>query len=205
VTRKSEPIVSATEKAKETARVATPPQVEVATDLFDMLSMEDGPAESGSEATSSDDLWAGFQSGGETSATGTTTPPKPADNKVKSPSEIEDLFKEPPPISQQNESGKPQKDVKVAHPTVISLARHARNLESLDLSFCREMTNEALGLIADSCSSLKTLNLFGCTQITKVFTDGHSNEGVKIIGLVESQILKNIEAVELLPLRYSTT
>lgn len=41
-------------------------------------------------------------------------------------------------------------------------------------------------------------------QITKVFTDGHSNEGVKIIGLVESQILKNIEAVELLPLRYSS-
>ncbi|GKD46066.1 hypothetical protein Tco_1270711, partial [Tanacetum coccineum] len=112
VTRKSEPVVSATEKAKETARVATPPQVEVATDLFDMLSMEDGPGESRSQATSLDDLWAGFQSGGETSVTGTTTPPKPADNKAKSPSKIEDLFKEPPPISQQNESRKPQKDVK---------------------------------------------------------------------------------------------
>ncbi|PWA49707.1 arf GTPase activating protein [Artemisia annua] len=111
VTRKSEPAVSAAETAKETARVSTSPKVEVATDLFDMLSMEDGPAESGSEATSSDDLWAGFQSGGETSATGTTNPPKPADNKAKSPSEIEDLFKEPPPISQQN-AGKPQKDVK---------------------------------------------------------------------------------------------
>ncbi|GJT29729.1 leucine-rich repeat, cysteine-containing subtype protein, partial [Tanacetum coccineum] len=92
----------------------------------------------------------------------------------------------------------------VAHHTAISLAKHARNLESLDLSFCREMTNEALGLIADSCSSLKMLKLFGCTQLTSVFTDGHSNEGVKIIGLVESQILKNIEAVELLPLRYSS-
>ncbi|PWA83776.1 Leucine-rich repeat, cysteine-containing subtype [Artemisia annua] len=92
---------------------------------------------------------------------------------------------------------------KVAHHTAISLAKHARNLETLDLSFCREMTNEALGLIADSCLSLKTLKLFGCTQITNVFTEGHSNEGVKIIGLVESQILKNIEAVELLPLRYS--
>nr|GEU96733.1 ARF GTPase activating protein [Tanacetum cinerariifolium] len=94
---------------------------------------------------------------GETSATGTTNPPK--HNKAKSPSEIEDLFKEPPPISQQNGSGKPKKDVKsdimslfekVAHHTVISLARHARNLESLDLSFCRQMTNEALGLIADT-------------------------------------------------------
>ncbi|GJR01151.1 leucine-rich repeat, cysteine-containing subtype protein [Tanacetum coccineum] len=92
----------------------------------------------------------------------------------------------------------------VAHHTVISLARHARNLESLDLSFCREMINEASGLIADRCSSLKTLKLFGCTKITNVFTYGHSNEGVKIIGLVESQILKNIEAVELIPLRYSS-
>nr|GEV19105.1 probable ADP-ribosylation factor GTPase-activating protein AGD5 [Tanacetum cinerariifolium] len=112
VTRKSEPAVRTAETAKETARVSTPPKVEVATDLFDMLSMEDSPAESGSEATSSDDLWAGFQSGGETLATGATNPPKPADNKAKSPSEIEDLFKVPPPVLQQNGSGKPQKDVK---------------------------------------------------------------------------------------------
>jgi DNA repair protein RAD7 len=38
-------------------------------------------------------------------------------------------------------------------------------LEVLDLSFCRELTNEALGLIVDSCSSLKMLKLFGCTQV----------------------------------------
>ncbi|KAI3670733.1 hypothetical protein L1987_87729 [Smallanthus sonchifolius] len=93
---------------------------------------------------------------------------------------------------------------KVAHNTALSLAKHAKKLQCLDLSWCREMTDEALGLIVDSCGSLKMLKLFGCTQITNVFTHGHSNENVKIIGLQESQILKNIVAPDLLPLRYSS-
>ncbi|KAL8239983.1 hypothetical protein R6Q59_016550 [Mikania micrantha] len=93
---------------------------------------------------------------------------------------------------------------KVAHHTALSLAKHAKKLQRLDLSWCREMTDEAVGLIVDSCLSLETLKLFGCTQITNVFTDGHSNKNVKIIGLQESQILKNIVAPDLLPLRYSS-
>lgn len=47
----------------------------------------------------------------------------------------------------------------------MSLARHSRNLNSLDLSWCRELKEEALGLIVDSCSSLKVLKVFGCTQV----------------------------------------
>ncbi|KAI3709709.1 hypothetical protein L2E82_39475 [Cichorium intybus] len=93
---------------------------------------------------------------------------------------------------------------KVANHTALSLSKHARNLQSLDLSWCRVMSNEAVGLIVDSCLSLKTLKLFGCTQITNVFLDGHSNEEVKVIGLKGSQILKNIEVADLLPLRYSS-
>ncbi|KAD6455101.1 hypothetical protein E3N88_09807 [Mikania micrantha] len=93
---------------------------------------------------------------------------------------------------------------KVAHHTALSLAKHAKKLQRLDLSWCREMRDEAVGLIVDSCLSLETLKLFGCTQITNVFTDGHSNRSVKIIGLQESQILKNIVAPDLLPLRYSS-
>ncbi|KAL7592604.1 hypothetical protein Lser_V15G32803 [Lactuca serriola] len=93
---------------------------------------------------------------------------------------------------------------KVANHTALSLAKHARNLQSLDLSWCRNMTNEAVGLIVDSCLSLRTLKLFGCTQITNVFLDGHSNEEVKVIGLKESEIIKNVEMADLLPLRYSS-
>ncbi|KAK1418631.1 hypothetical protein QVD17_27776 [Tagetes erecta] len=93
---------------------------------------------------------------------------------------------------------------KVGHQTALSLAKHAKKLQSLDLSWCRDMTDEAVGLIVDSCLSLEMLKLFGCTQITNVFTNGHSNENVKVIGLQESQILKNIALPNLLPLRYSS-
>ncbi|KAJ0885892.1 putative leucine-rich repeat domain superfamily [Helianthus annuus] len=94
---------------------------------------------------------------------------------------------------------------KVGNHTALSLAKHAKKLQCLDLSWCREMTDEGLGLIVDSCClSLKMLKLFGCTQITNVFTHGHSNENVKIVGLQGSQILKNIVAPDLLPLRYSS-
>ncbi|KAK9073674.1 hypothetical protein SSX86_006268 [Deinandra increscens subsp. villosa] len=93
---------------------------------------------------------------------------------------------------------------KVAHQTALSLAKHAKKLQCLDLSWCREMTDECVGLIVDSCLSLEMLKLFGCTQITNVFTEGHSNENVRIIGLQESQILKNIVVPDLLPLRYSS-
>lgn len=53
----------------------------------------------------------------------------------------------------------------VANCTAISLAKRSRNLTSLDLSWCRNLTDEAMGLIVDSCSSLKLLKLFGCTQV----------------------------------------
>ncbi|KAJ9567979.1 hypothetical protein OSB04_003945 [Centaurea solstitialis] len=113
VIRKAEPAVPSAQTTKVVAEAVSSPKVDVATDLFDMLSMEDGPAESGSEAAPSDDnLWAGFQSVGENSTTGTTGCSEPVDNKAKPTSEIVDLFKDSPPISQPNASDKPQKDVK---------------------------------------------------------------------------------------------
>ncbi|XP_031267836.1 uncharacterized protein LOC116126283 [Pistacia vera] len=80
--------------------------------------------------------------------------------------------------------------VKVAHNTAVSLAKRSRNLLSLDISFCRNLTNEAVGLIVDSCLSLKILKIFGCTQITNVFLEGHSNPEVQIIGMKMSPVLK---------------
>lgn len=77
---------------------------------------------------------------------------------------------------------------KVGFNTAISLSKHSQNLQTLDLSWCRNLTDEAMGLIVDSCSSLRVLKLFGCTQITDVFLDGHSNRQVKIIGTKMSPI-----------------
>lgn len=58
--QKAEP-VAVTEPAKQVPEAASPPKVDYATDLFDMLSM-DCPTDNGSEAASTDDnSWAGFQ------------------------------------------------------------------------------------------------------------------------------------------------
>uniref|UniRef100_J3MTL4 Rad7 n=2 Tax=Oryza brachyantha TaxID=4533 RepID=J3MTL4_ORYBR len=79
---------------------------------------------------------------------------------------------------------------KTGNLTACAIARNcSTHLEVLDLSFCRELTNEALGLIVDSCSSLRIVKLFGCTQITDVFLKGHSNPLVTIIG-IEGKVLE---------------
>ncbi|XP_058078242.1 uncharacterized protein LOC131226651 [Magnolia sinica] len=81
----------------------------------------------------------------------------------------------------------------VAHNTAIALsARCSKTLCSLDLSWCRKLTDEALGLIVDKCSALRLLKLFGCTQITKKFLHGHSNPLVQIVGLKAAPILTQL-------------
>nr|XP_018680208.1 PREDICTED: uncharacterized protein LOC103982797 isoform X2 [Musa acuminata subsp. malaccensis] len=82
---------------------------------------------------------------------------------------------------------------KVAQQTALAISRQCSStLYSLDLSFCRKLTDEALGLIVDSCSSLRILKLFGCTQATEVFFSGHSNSIVKLIGC-KGQLLDEME------------
>lgn len=61
VMHKSEPPLPPADQVKQVPEAVSPPKVDFATDLFNMLSM-DNPAESGSEAHSTDDNgWAGFQ------------------------------------------------------------------------------------------------------------------------------------------------
>ncbi|PON55599.1 Ankyrin repeat-containing protein [Trema orientale] len=51
----------------------------------------------------------------------------------------------------------------------------SRKLHTLDLSWCRNLTDKELSFIVDRCLSLMVLKLFGYTQITDVFLNGHSN------------------------------
>ncbi|RZC51477.1 hypothetical protein C5167_019905 [Papaver somniferum] len=95
----------------------------------------------------------------------------------------------------------------VGNHTALSLARCcSKNLLSLDLSWCRGLNNSALGLIVDSCSNLRILKLFGCTQITSEFVTGHSNKCVQIVGLQLRPILEhlNIFGQQEAALRYSS-
>ncbi|KAL6647489.1 hypothetical protein ACP70R_014926 [Stipagrostis hirtigluma subsp. patula] len=91
-----------------------------------------------------------------------------------------------------DERGKESKRTDVGDLTALAIARKCSvHLEVLDLSFCRELTNEALGMIVDSCPSLRILKLFGCTQITEFFLKGHSNPLVKIVG-IEGSVLEEM-------------
>ncbi|TQD85414.1 hypothetical protein C1H46_029044 [Malus baccata] len=102
-------------------------------------------------------------------------------------------------------SGECLQELSVGHNTAVSLAKRSRMLHTLDLSWCRNITDEALGLIVDSCLSLRILKLVGCTQITDTFLDGHSNPEVRIIGLKFSPILEHLKVPNPHegPLRYS--
>ncbi|XP_052208159.1 ADP-ribosylation factor GTPase-activating protein AGD5 [Diospyros lotus] len=115
VIQNSEPAVQSVESTKQVADASpavSPPKVDYATDLFNMLSI-DGPSENGSEATSGDDnAWAGFQSAAEGSTADKTASVKPADSKVQSTPGIEDLFSDSSSQTPSMVAEKPQKDVK---------------------------------------------------------------------------------------------
>ncbi|XP_042517799.1 ADP-ribosylation factor GTPase-activating protein AGD5-like isoform X2 [Macadamia integrifolia] len=115
VVQKEEPVVPKSESTMQAAyatAVASPPKVDYAIDLFNMLSM-DGPTENGTDKSSVDDnAWAGFQSAEASSTTETVSSTKPVENKTSSTSGIEDLFKDAPSATSTPVSEKPQKDVK---------------------------------------------------------------------------------------------
>ncbi|KAG9452749.1 hypothetical protein H6P81_005653 [Aristolochia fimbriata] len=88
---KVEPVLARSDPIqKEQAKaVVSPSKVDAATDLFNMLSMEE-PSENGSESSSADD-WAGFQSAEATISTDKEGSAKSVESKPNSTG-IEDLF-----------------------------------------------------------------------------------------------------------------
>ncbi|KAK9081497.1 hypothetical protein Syun_030821 [Stephania yunnanensis] len=86
---------------------------------------------------------------------------------------------------------------KVGPSTAISISRRcSRNLQFLDLSWCRNLTDDAMGIIADNCMSLRLLKLFGCTQITRRFINRHSNPFVRILGLPMTPLLEHLNIAD---------
>ncbi|TYZ69189.1 hypothetical protein PybrP1_007966 [[Pythium] brassicae (nom. inval.)] len=58
----------------------------------------------------------------------------------------------------------------------------ASSLEVLDLSFCRKVSEDALGVFTDECEALRSLVLWGCTQITARFLTCHSRDALLVTG-----------------------
>ncbi|KAL3821524.1 hypothetical protein ACJIZ3_007429 [Penstemon smallii] len=122
----------------QSSKQVSPPKVDYATDLFNMLSL-DGSAENATEASGDDNTWAGFQSADTlSSTTEKTTPAKVDDSKSQSASGIEDLFKDSPSMTPSSISGKPQIDVKndimslfEKSNTVSPFAQHQQQLAML--------------------------------------------------------------------------
>jgi hypothetical protein len=49
---------------------------------------------------------------------------------------------------------------------------------------CREVPEQALGLVADRCTHLQELHVFGCSQVGRRFLHGHSNDHLtKVVGV----------------------
>lgn len=59
-------------------------------------------------------------------------------------------------------------------------------LQELDVSWCREVSGEALGHLADACPNLARIEAWGCTQLEAAFWDGHSNDGLRLLGRGEA-------------------
>lgn len=73
----------------------------------------------------------------------------------------------------------------VASATMKAVALCCKDsLQYLDIGFCRNVSESAVGLVADKCHNLHTMLVFGCSQLTNRFLHGHSNESLdRIAGL----------------------
>ncbi|KAL0824584.1 hypothetical protein Bca101_048261 [Brassica carinata] len=100
--------VETTKAAVNVAPASEPPKVDFATDLFDMLSMDE-PTANPSEAAPADDNWAGFQSAGNGQTVEKSVTAKPDEISSPPATGIEDLFNDTPTLVAQQA---PQKDVK---------------------------------------------------------------------------------------------
>ena len=66
---------------------------------------------------------------------------------------------------------------------LVALRRScAASLTSLDISWCRGLTDHGVGALVDACDALEELSVWGCTQLTRLFYNGHSNDALRIIG-----------------------
>ncbi|GAV59483.1 ArfGap domain-containing protein [Cephalotus follicularis] len=106
----TEPAIPKAEHEVSATQVVTPPKVDYATDLFNLLSMED-PKENSFKTSADYDAWAGFQSAEAISTAETSCSSNSTEDKLQLKYVIEDQFIESPSVVPYL-SEKTQKDVK---------------------------------------------------------------------------------------------
>jgi len=82
-----------------------------------------------------------------------------------------------------------------AHPLILCAPSFASagGLQTLDLSWCRKLTDEGLGHLTDRCEALRSLKLWGCSQLTPVFLNGHRRHALTIEGRPSRPPLADVE------------
>jgi len=61
-------------------------------------------------------------------------------------------------------------------------SRCADSLRTLDISWCRGVSDHGVGALVDACERLERLDLWGCSQLTRSFYEGHSNDKLRVVG-----------------------
>ena len=64
----------------------------------------------------------------------------------------------------------------------MMVAEHCEALKTLDVSFVRGFSSEALVHVIDSCSCLQRLHVWGCTQLNEAFYNGHDSMDLLVLG-----------------------
>ncbi|XP_010493248.1 PREDICTED: F-box/LRR-repeat protein 2-like [Camelina sativa] len=85
------------------------------------------------------------------------------------------------------------KVVDIGPDTAFSLANVCKRLKYLDLSWCRKLTEEDLRRILSCCSSLKSLKLFGWTQVENAYLEELSRSQIHITGLKMTSLYAHLE------------
>ncbi|RAW41042.1 hypothetical protein PC110_g2783 [Phytophthora cactorum] len=84
---------------------------------------------------------------------------------------------------------------------MMALLEHcATSLTTLDISFCRNIAEDALGILADGTENLRSLVLWGCTQVTARFLTCHSHDDLIVTG---HPLLTGLSIRAMMELRYS--
>ena len=60
--------------------------------------------------------------------------------------------------------------------------RRCDALEALDVSWCRGVSDQPLGALVDRCAALRKLTIWGCSQLTPLFFNGHKNDALEVVG-----------------------
>ncbi|KAL6856066.1 hypothetical protein ACP4OV_018868 [Aristida adscensionis] len=109
---KSPAKVDATPPKVEKPSVVPAPKVDYATDLFNMLSMEETTEKESESPSNDDNAWEGFQSAAPVPSSEKKDSAKPVESKPQSATGIEDLFKDSPAVSSSSTPGVSQVNVK---------------------------------------------------------------------------------------------